>query len=113
MYFFVFLCISLSSTQILSESYLLDQKAAEYNNQNNQNLQLLYDDSRSDTTKSSIQSDRTEETDLSSNLSIPSTISPVSTAIKSKIKKESGLFNKCKFIEYILSFSYKFLWLYG
>lgn len=80
---------------------MLHQKSAEYNNQNNDNLQSAQsDESVSDTTKSSIQSDKTEETDLSSDLSVnssaPST-SPTAT-IEIKNKKESGFLNKCKLI---------------
>lgn len=85
--------------QILSESYLLNQKSAEYNNQNNDNLQCAQSiESVSDTTKSSIESDKTEETDLSSDLSINSSAPSTSptTNIESKSKKESGFLNKCK-----------------
>lgn len=106
-YFF----LSLSFAQILSESYLLDKKSAEYNNQNNQNIQAIHsicgagitsaaidDDSASDTTKSSVVSERTEDTDLSSNVSTTPPTSTVSlnSVVETKSKKESGFLNKCK-----------------
>lgn len=82
---------------------MLNQKAAEYNNQNNTNLQTAQsNESVSDgschTAKSSIESEKTEETDLSLDLSINSSASSNSptAAIESKTKKESGFLNICK-----------------
>lgn len=99
-------CILFFLFQILSESYLIHQKSAEYNNQNNHNLQNAQSvDSVADTTKGSIQSDKTEETDLSStDLSVNSSASSNSPtgANESKTKKESGFLNKCKSIESLI-----------
>lgn len=102
----------LFSLQILSESYLLDKTTAEYNNQNNRNLQsvhLMYDDSKSDTTKGSIRSACTTDTELSSNSPNSTILSTASTTSGEKpSRRESGIFNKCMFDVYYSSFIFDF-----
>lgn len=103
--------------QILTESYLLNQKSAVYNNQNNENLQSAHsNESVSDTTIKSSESEKTEETDVSSDLSInssaassqtptpPPPASSTQPPIESKPKKESGFLNKCEFFSKCFQF---------
>lgn len=92
---------TLDDVQILSETYLLDKTTAEYNNQNNRklrNVHLMYDDSKSDTTKGSIRSAYTTDTDLSSSSPNSTILSSASTTSSEKqSRRESGLFNKCTY----------------
>lgn len=95
------------SFQILTESYLLNQKTAVYNNQNNENLQSAHsNESVSNATIKSSDSEKSEGTDVSSelsiNLSAAPSISPSQTPTppsppSTKPKKESGFLNKREF----------------